>query len=100
MPEATRSRRRVLLITPWYPMPQDPILGVFVREYAKAVQKYNDVVVIHCADAKGGSNRLWEWEQESDDRLAEGIPTYRIWHRRLSVSPLSYFVCLWGIWLV
>lgn len=94
------SRRRVLFVTPWYPMRDDPILGVFVREYAKAVQKYNDVVVIHCTDGKARTNRPWEWQQESNDRIAQGIPTYRIWHRQVRFSQLSYFVYLWGIWHV
>lgn len=40
---------RVLLLTPSYPTPQDPINGIFVREYALAAAAHADVSVLHLA---------------------------------------------------
>lgn len=38
----------VLILTPWYPTKEHRYSGVFVREYATAVQKYCKVAVLHC----------------------------------------------------
>jgi glycosyltransferase involved in cell wall biosynthesis len=41
---------KVLFITVWYPTKDQPGKGVFVREHAKAVQLYDDVMVLHCPE--------------------------------------------------
>ena len=50
MPEAVssgRARPRVLVVTAWYPTPERPGLGVFVREHARAISRVADVAVVH-----------------------------------------------------
>lgn len=89
-------RLRVLFITPWYPSPQNPVNGIFVREHAKAVQLYNDVVVLHWAGHDRLINRALRLEKEHDPTLTEGIPTYRAWHRRLPIPGSSLAVYLWA----
>lgn len=38
---------KVLLLTPWYPHSDNPRLGVFVREHARAIAMQHEVTVIH-----------------------------------------------------
>ena len=38
---------RVLVLTTSYPAPGDPVRGIFVREYARAVAPWCDVAVVH-----------------------------------------------------
>jgi glycosyltransferase involved in cell wall biosynthesis len=40
-------RLKVLVLTTAYPAPGDPVRGIFVREYARAVAPWCDVAVVH-----------------------------------------------------
>ena len=91
------ERLKVLFITPWYPTKEHPVSGVFVREHAKAVRIYDDVVVLHCAGSDAKIKGLWRMDQESDEGLTEGIPTYRVWHRRSPIPKTSYLLYLWSV---
>jgi hypothetical protein len=37
------ERLKVLFITAWYPTKEHPVVGVFVREHAKAIGLYDNV---------------------------------------------------------
>jgi len=91
------ERLKVLFITNWYPTKEEPVKAVFVREYAKAVRLYDDIVVLHCVGSDLNLKRLWRMEQEPDERLREGIPTYRVWYRPSPIPKTSYFIYLWSI---
>ncbi len=93
---ANERRLKILFITAWYPTKEQPVGGVFVREHAKAVQLYDDVVVLHCAGTDANLKGLWRMEQETDESLTEGIPTYRVWYRR-SPIPKTSFLYLWSV---
>ncbi len=84
------KRLKVLFITAWYPTKEHPIEGIFVREHARAVRLYDDVVVLHCAGPDQGLSKLWRLELESDASLTQGIPTYRVWYRRSRLPKVSY----------
>jgi glycosyltransferase involved in cell wall biosynthesis len=88
---------KVLFITSWYPTKEQPVEGVFVREHAKAVRFYNDVVVLHCSTKTPNLKGLWQIEQELDKRITKGIPTYRVWRRRLPIRIISYFNLIWSV---
>ncbi len=92
------ERLKVLFITMWYPSKQDPVLGVFVREHAKAVRLYEDVVVLHCCgpDPEYDFKRLWRMEKETDPAFSEGIPTYRLWHMPMPVLVLRDLLRVWS----
>ena len=79
-------RLKILFVSPWYPSPLDPVAGVFVREHAKAVALYDDVVVLHLAGARQGLRGLWALHREGDPNLTEGLTTYRLWHGRWPVT--------------
>lgn len=88
---------KVLFITTWYPSKEQPVGGVFVREHAKAVRLCNDVVVLHCAVKNSNLKGLWRIEQDTDESINEGIPTWRVCRRRLPIRIISYFNFIWSI---
>lgn len=91
------ERLKVLFITAWYPTPEQPVVGIFVREHAKAVQHYDDVAVLHVAGVSDKLSGACRIERETDPGLTEGIPTYRLWFRRSPIPHTSFFFLLWGI---
>jgi L-malate glycosyltransferase len=91
------ERLKVLFITNWYPTKEEPVKAVWVREHAKAVRLYDDVFVLHCVGSDLNLKRLWRTEQETNERLREGIPTYRVWYRPSPIPKTSYFIYLWSI---
>jgi glycosyltransferase involved in cell wall biosynthesis len=91
------ERLKVLFLTNWYPTKEEPVKAVWVREHAKAVRFYDDVLVLHCVGSDLNLKRLWRTEQETNERLKEGIPTYRVWYRPSPVPKTSYFIYLWSI---
>jgi len=90
------TRFKVLFLTPWFPVKENPAWGVFVREYAKAAQLYDDVIVLHLAGHDPSLARLWKMEEVQDIELTEGIRTYRVWHGALGIPRSSYLVYLWS----
>lgn len=82
-------------MTSWYPTPESPVAGVFVREHAKAAALRNDVIVVHCQSPVAGRG-LWTLEQESAEELTEGIPTFRVRHRRVPVPGATFGLSLWA----
>ena len=78
-------------MTSWYPAREKPLEGVFVREHAKAVARYDDVTVLHLAGfaSAGGATRL---EHETDEALSEGISTYHLWCRRSPIPRTSFLL--------
>jgi glycosyltransferase involved in cell wall biosynthesis len=88
---------KLLFITTSYPTKEQPVNGVFVREHAKAVQLCNDVAVLHCVVKNSNLKGLWRIEQDSDESINEGIPTWRVWRRRLPIRMISYFNFIWSI---
>ena len=91
------SRLKILFLTSWYPTPEKPNRGIFVREHARAVQLYNDVIVLHCAEPTVDLAAPWQLEHELDGQLTEGIITYRSCYRLSPIPKTSYVVFLRGI---
>jgi L-malate glycosyltransferase len=81
----------VMVLTPWYPTQDQSYSGVFVREYAKAVQKHCNVTVLHCGIIDETYPKWWTVLQENDKALTEGIPTYRVLYRRSWIAAVSSF---------
>lgn len=91
------ERLKVLFITAWYPTKEHPVLGVFVREHAKAVQLYDDVFVLHCAKPDQNLKRLWHMQEETDENLTHGIPTYHVCYQPSKIPKIWYATYLWGV---
>ena len=83
-------RLKILFVTPWYPTKEQPVAGVFVREHAKAVRLYDDIVVLHSAGLHPRINGFYQTERESDESITESIPTFRVWYRYTSIPKTKY----------
>jgi glycosyltransferase involved in cell wall biosynthesis len=83
-------RLKILIIAAWYPSARNPINGIFVREAAKAVSLYNDVVVV-CGDEL---DRSIAGLCEIDDDREDGVRVMRLRYRRFLVPGISYFIFL------
>ena len=86
-----------LFVSPWYPTAFDPVAGVFVREHAKAVALYDEVVVLHLATAREGVGGPWALHREADPGLTEGLTTYRMWCGRWPLTNTAAFVSTLGL---
>ena len=96
--EISRARLKVLFLTNWYPTPEEPAKAVWVREQAKAVQLYDDVRVLHGAGPDATLSTSWRSAPETNERLSEGVPTYRVWYRPSPLPHASYLLYCWSIW--
>lgn len=90
------TRLRVLFITPWYPTRELPAWGIFVRELARAVHLYDDVVVVHLREREQRGGGLWKLEEELDPTLTDGILTYRLWYSRIPIPKGSFVGRMWA----
>lgn len=88
---------KILFITTWYPNKENQATGVFVREYAKAVSLSNEVIVLHSSATILNLKGLYRIEKENDERITEGILTYRVWRKKLPIKIMSYFNFIWSI---
>ncbi len=79
------TRYNALWITPWYPSPENLISGIFVREHAKAVSRYDNVTVIHFLERQKTVGHAWTIEQDLSESSAAGALTYRV---RSTKSPV------------
>ena len=69
------DRLKVLFITNWYPTAEAPAKAVWVREHARAVHIYDEVVVLHCIESDRNLESRWIMTPETDQALSAGIPT-------------------------
>lgn len=74
---------KALFLPAWYPSEEQPVAGVFVKEHAKAVSLYNNVVVLFITPANDSMPGLYSLT----DEIEEGIRTIRVKYRK---SPLPY----------
>jgi len=85
---------KILFITAWYPTEENPVKGIFVREYAKAVSTVGDeVVIIHSQRTKTRIRGLYHYS----DKLEDGIRTIRISYFRSPFRAINYLIYLWSI---
>lgn len=88
------KRFKVLFLSNWYPTADMPTNGIFVREHAKAVASFDDVIVLHQAGTGRRVRGLWSLERELDASVTEGLPTYRVHCRRLPVPGMTGLLLL------
>lgn len=91
------NRLNVLFLASWYPSRLNPMEGIFVREHAKAVQLYDNVVVIHPIKSNTIDRGLYKVQIEEDQALTEGIETYRIIERASPIPKTNFLINLISI---
>jgi L-malate glycosyltransferase len=70
---------KVLIITRWYPTRENPVHGVFVKEFAKASALHNDVIVLF---GELTERTPTQWPYEIIDTVEDRIRTIRFIYRR------------------
>lgn len=87
---------KILFIAGWYPSEDNPISGIFIKEHAKAVSIYNDVVVLHSRQSNSpAKNRL-----EIFDEVEDGMRTIRIKHSKSPIPKITRFIHLYSVWKI
>lgn len=87
----------ILFITPWYPTDTNNIGGIFVQEYAKAVQKFADVNVLHFQGSDPHLEASWQLKQTENEKLWRGIRTYQLAYRRAFLPKVSVLMRAWAL---
>ena len=77
-----RDGVRILMVTPWFPMPTAPSSGIFVLRDAQAVGKLHDVTVVHLDSEPGAAER-------AGDHVVDGVSVHRVPFTRTSVGAWS-----------
>lgn len=88
---------KILFLPTWYPNEKNLASGIFIREHAKAVSLYNEVVVLYGEDYSWKLKRMWE---VLSDKNEDAIRTIRIKNKKLPIPKISYFIYLHSIWKV
>lgn len=89
-----RKRLKILFLPAWYPSKKNPVAGIFIKEHAKAVSLYNEVIVLYNEGRDEDSNKTWK---VVSDKIEDGIRTVRIKHRKSPIPKTTYFIYLWSM---
>jgi len=88
------KRLKILFIPAWYPSKQNSVAGVFIKEHAKAVSLYNEVIVLYSEGCDKDLNKTWKIISDKEE---DGIRTIRIKHKKSPIPKTTYFIYLWSI---
>jgi len=89
-----QKRLKILFLPAWYPSKKNPVAGIFVKEHAKAVSLYNEVVVLYSEGCDKNLKKTWKI---ISDKIEDGIRTIRIKYRKSPIPKTTYFIYLWSI---
>jgi glycosyltransferase involved in cell wall biosynthesis len=85
-------RRRIAVVTDWYPSPERPIAGTFVAEQARAAATRHDVAVVVSPSEGSPIQRPYEVSESRE----LGLRTLRVRYRRSRVPKLAFVLRLAG----
>jgi len=88
-----KDRLKILFIPAWYPSKQNLVAGIFIKEHAKAVSLFNEVVVLYSEGINHSIKNFYKIENNIED----GIRTLRIHYRRSPIPKTTYFIYLWSM---
>lgn len=89
-----KKRLKILFIPAWYPSKQNSVAGIFIKEHAKAVSLYNDVIVLYCENIDHSIRNFYKIENYN---IEDDIRTLRIYSRKSPIPKTNYFIHLWSI---
>ena len=70
--EKGRRPLRCVVVATWYPSAEEPIGGIFVREAARAIARFNDVAVLYAQPVAARR------PSRPSDALEDGLRTVRV----------------------
>jgi len=90
-----KNRLKILFIASWYPSKKNPVNGIFIKEHAKAISLYNNMVVLYSEFIDNNSK---EKISKIEDNIEDGLRTLRIWYRKSPIPKTSTFLYFWSIY--
>jgi L-malate glycosyltransferase len=91
------KKLKILFLPTWYPSKKNLVSGVFIKEHAKAVSLYNEIIVLYSEGCEKELKKNW---QIISDKEEDGIRTVRIKHKKSPIPKTTYFIYLWSIHIV
>lgn len=88
-----KKKLKVLFVPAWYPSKKHPVSGIFIREHAKAVSLYNDVIVLYSEEVTHSLKTFYKIE----DNIGNGFRTVCLKYRKFHIPKINYFIYLWCI---
>ena len=61
-----KDRLKILFIPAWYPSKQNLVAGIFIKEHAKAVALFNEVVVLYSEGIDHAIKNFYKIENNID----------------------------------
>ncbi|MDD5638552.1 MAG: glycosyltransferase [Candidatus Pacebacteria bacterium] len=89
------KRLKILFLPAWYPSKTNPVAGIFIKEHAKAVSLYDEVVVLYSEGCDKKLKKTWE---VVSDKSEEGIRTIRIKYKKSPIPKTTYFIYLLSVY--
>lgn len=86
------KKLKILFIARSYPSRKKPISGIFIKEHAKAVSLYEEVVVI-TSEYDTDLKSIYKIDADMEDK----IQVLRVSYRKSPIIKTTYFIYLWGI---
>lgn len=94
VPKVDASRGLNVLVVPkWYPWPDDPVLGLFCREHARALAGRHEVVVLASRAVRSPDFGAFD----IDDGTEDGLRTLRVRYRRPRIRALGMVLQIAGM---
>jgi len=85
-----KDRLKILFIPAWYPSKQNSVAGIFIKEHAKAVSLFNEVVVLYSE----GIDHLIKNFYKIENNIEDGIRTLCLRYRKSPIPKTTYFIYL------
>ncbi|MGB9878252.1 MAG: glycosyltransferase [bacterium] len=88
----------MFFLTPWYPFEENRVFGIYIKEQAKAIAKYNDVLACHLRFKKGKPS-FGNCIHILPNSVEEGFQVIRIECKSLPIPMFGFLVGLRGLHL-
>ena len=86
------EKHKILFLARRYPSSKNPIAGIFIKEHARAVSLYGEVIVI-TAEYDRGLKNLYR----IDSNIEDGIRVLRVSYRKSPIPKTTYLIYIWSV---
>ena len=93
-PSNQSKRLKILFFPAWYPSTENPVHGIYVKEHAKAVSLFNDVIVVYNQSAINHDGDLIHF---ASDGMEDGIRTIRTRHKKRYPRAIRQIIDTWKL---
>ncbi len=96
------SKKKILFISSWYPVPHLPTHGIFVQRHAQAISRLHDVCVVYCTGTENKSTDTYKHEGNFTEYIRfydkRGLSGYQKFFRlrKLYDETIEQIISEWG----